>query len=91
MTEYIEIIVGLITIVTFLCAIVNYTIIKPQRFVVSELKRVVENLDAVVTDIRNRVIAGEVKIEKLEERFEAVENYLINQPPMMGVRRKNHD
>lgn len=82
MHEYIEIIVGLIAILTFVCGVVNYTIIKPQSFVVNELKRVVEHLDSVVTDIRNRVVAGEVKIDDLQVRVDALEKY--HKEPVRG-------
>lgn len=85
MNEYIGTIVELITIVTFVAGVVNYTIIKPLRVSIDSLTSTVSKVESLIEKIqedgirvRERVVLVELEVKKLNGRFEAVEQYLMS-------------
>lgn len=82
MTESLEIIVGVITIVSFSCAVVNYTVIKPLRTSIDtladevrELKKVLNDVDRRVDHLEERVALNEREVKQLNGRTARLEGY----------------
>lgn len=82
MNESLEIIVGIITIVSFSCAVVNYTVIKPLRASIDmlagevrDLKKVLDEIDDEVASIRTDVTVNKNKLTALEGRVDQLETY----------------
>lgn len=83
MNESLEIIVGVITIVSFSCAVVNYTVIKPLQASIDTLagevrdlkKKVLDEIDDDVATIITRVTVNEKNIKNLEGRVTNLEGY----------------
>lgn len=82
MNESLEIIVGVITIVSFSCAVVNYTVIKPLRTSIDMLagevrdrKKVLDEIDDEVATIRTDVTVNKNKLTALEGRVDQLESY----------------
>ena len=82
MNESLEIIVGVITIVSFSCAVVNYTVIKPLRTSIDmlagevrDLKKVLDEIDDEVATINTRVTVNEKNLKNLEGRVTHLEGY----------------
>ena len=82
MNESLEIIVGIITIVSFSCAVVNYTVIKPLRASIDmlagevrDLKKGLDEIDDEVASIRTDVTVNKNKLTALEGRVDQHETY----------------
>lgn len=82
MNESLEIIVGVITIVSFSCAVVNYTVIKPLRTSIDmlagevrDLKKVLDDVDHRVDGVDKRVSLNEREIKQLNHRVTNLEGY----------------
>lgn len=82
MNESLEIIVGVITIVSFSCAVVNYTVIKPLKTSIDtlagkihDLKIVLDEIDDEVSTLKTDVTVNKNKIYQLEGRVTQLEGY----------------
>lgn len=82
MTQSLENIIGIITIVSFCCGVVNYTVIKPLRTSidtlsdgVQELKKVLNDVDHRVDGVITQVSLNEREIKDLKGRVTDLEGY----------------
>lgn len=89
MTQSLEVIVEMIAIVSFCCGVINYTVIKPLRSAIDQLaggvhdlKKVLDEIDDKVGNLRTEVTLNKNKIVVLEGRVDRLEGY--HQQPING-------
>ena len=82
MSESLEIIVEIITIISFGATVVNYIVIKPLRIsidmlsvAVQELKNLLSNVEEEEVNLDKRVTVNETKINNLTDRVDVLERF----------------